>query len=150
MNDTLGKITIFILDDDRYYGLFLKNTLRNDNYDIHYFQHEQECIQKLNTIPEILILDHKLEFSTGLEVLDEVNRQCNGKTKVIYLSGQEHVHVALQALKAGAVTYVEKTGEAIEVLNTALDHLVNLTNNFKNKLDLDVFRKRVLKSNQVF
>lgn len=144
MRNRKRKIKIFVLDDDRYYGLFLKNALSNEEYDILYFQHEQECIQQLKLSPEILILDHKLEMVTGLEVLDEVNRQCKGKTQVIYLSAQEHVHIAVKALKEGAITYVEKSGEAVSAINEAISHVVKLTNNFNEKLDLKAFRNASL------
>ncbi len=95
MRNRKRKIKIFVLDEDRYYGVFLKNALSNENYDVHYFQHEYECVQHLKMVPEILILDHKLELVTGLEVLDEVKRQCKGKTHVIYLSAQEHGHIVI-------------------------------------------------------
>ena len=129
------KIKVFVLDDDRYYGLFLKNALKNDNYDIHYFQHEQECIQHLKTQPDILILDHMLEYTTGLEILAEVNRQRKGKTQVIYLSAQEHVHIAIKALKEGAIVYVEKSGEAVKAIKQSISQVVKLTNNFNENLD---------------
>lgn len=138
------KIKIFVLDDDRYYGLFLKNALDNEEYDVLYFQNEHECIQQLKMLPEILVLDHKLETVTGLEVLDEVKRQCKGKTQVIYLSAQEHVHIAVKALKEGAIAYVEKSGEAVSAINEVISQVVKLTYNFKDKLDLRVFRNSSL------
>lgn len=141
MNKKNFKIKIFVLDDDRYYGLFLKNALENDQYSIDYFQNEKECIQHLKLLPEILILDHRLENTTGLEILNEVNRQCKGKTQVIYLSAQEYVHVAVKALKEGAIIYLEKSGEAVQAINNAISQVVKLTNNFNNKLDLKEFRK---------
>lgn len=138
------KIKIFVLDDDRFYGLFIKNGLNNDDYDVHYFQNEQECIEQLEMSPDILILDHKLENTTGFEVLDEVKRHCKGKTQVIYLSAQDHLHVAVKALKEGAIAYVEKSGEAVNVINKTIYNLVKLTNNFSDNLDLHAFRRTSL------
>ena len=135
------KIKIFILDDDRYHGLFLKNALACDKYQIDYFENEQRCIKELSTLPDILILDHRLEYLTGLEVLEEVKRSCQGKTQVIYLSAQEHVHVAIKALKEGAITYVEKGVNAVEAINDAIDQIIELTNDFKIQLDLSKFRR---------
>ena len=135
------KIKIFILDDDRYHGLFLKNALTCDKYQIDYFENEQVCIKELSTLPDILILDHRLEYLTGLEVLEEVKRSCQGKTQVIYLSAQEHVHVAIKALKEGAITYVEKGVNAVEAINDAIEQIVELTNDFKIQLDVSKFRR---------
>lgn len=135
------KIKIFILDDDRYHGLFLKNALECDKYQIDYFENEQRCIKELITLPDILILDHRLEYLTGLEVLEEVKRSCQGKTQVIYLSAQEHVHVAIKALKEGAITYVEKGVNAVEAINDAIEQIIELTNDFKIQLDVSKFRR---------
>jgi len=137
-------IKIFILDDDRYYGHFLKNSLKNDKYDIRYFQNENECLNCLTENPDILILDHILEYTTGLEVLDEVQRQSQRKINVIYLSAQEHVHIAIKAMAEGAITYIEKTGNATETINQAIENIIKLTKNFTVNLKLQEFRKQHL------
>jgi DNA-binding NtrC family response regulator len=82
-----------------------------------------------------------LEYLTGLEVLEEVKRSCQGKTQVIYLSAQEHVHVAIKALKEGAITYVEKGVNAVEAINDAIEQIIELTNDFKIQLDVSKFRR---------
>mgnify|MGYP002630404854 CR=1 FL=1 len=125
------KVKIFILDDDRYYGIFLKNALNSPNYSIEYFQAEQDCLAALEDAPDVLILDHTLKYTTGLEILDEVNRKFKGKVQVIYLSGQEYMHIAVKALKEGAVTYVEKTSNSANVINNVIDQIVSKTKNFK-------------------
>jgi len=140
------KTHIFVLDDDRYYGLFLQNALRAEGYDVRYFQHEYECIEQLKLLPEVLILDHKLETLTGLDVLDEVKRQCKGKTQVIYLSAQEHGHIVIKALKEGATTYLEKDEGVVSAVKEAISRMVKLTNNFNESLDLKAYRNYSLPS----
>ncbi len=142
MKEKIKKVSIYILDDDRYYGLYLAKALRNEKYDIEYFQHEKECIQNLDSIPDILILDHRLEYATGLEILEEVNRKCKGKTMVIYLSAQENVHVAVKAMKEGAITYVEKSSFSVEAIIDTIEQIASLTNNFNNNLDITKFRSQ--------
>jgi FixJ family two-component response regulator len=128
------KIRIFILDDDRYYGMFLRNALDSTNYSIEYFQREQDCLSALENAPDVLILDHRLQYTTGLEILDEVNRKCKGKVQVIYLSGQEYMHIAIKALKEGAVTYIEKTSNSANAINSVIDQIVSNTKNFNAHL----------------
>ena len=140
MENFTRKTTIFILDDDRYYGLFLKNALKSTDYSIKYFPDEGSCIEELVTVPDILILDHSLEYTYGLEVLDEVSRKCKGKTHVIYLSAQEHVHIALRALKEGAVAYIEKNDKTVNSISEAIGQIISLTQNFKQSLDVGKLR----------
>lgn len=140
MENFTRKTTIFILDDDRYYGQYLKNALKSNGYTIKYFSYEESCIEELLTFPDILILDHLLENMNGLEVLDEVSRKCKGKTHVIYLSAQEHVHVALRALKEGAATYIEKNDKTVNSISEAIRKIISLTQNFKHSLDVDKLR----------
>jgi len=128
------KVKIFILDDDRYYGIFLKNALNSPNYSIEYFQAEQDCLAALEDAPDILILDHRLQYMTGLEILDEVNRKCKGKTQVIYLSGQEYTHIAIKALKEGAVTYVEKSSDSFNIINDVIIQIISKTKSLKTVL----------------
>jgi DNA-binding NtrC family response regulator len=135
MKKLLKKINIFILDDDRYYSHFLKMALKNDKYDIKVFQKENKCIEEIKICPDILILDHKLEHTTGLEVLDLVNRMNHGKTKVIYLSAQEHVHIAVKAMKRGAITYIEKSDDTVKEIDKIIQKMTKITNNFQSNID---------------
>ena len=84
-------IKVFIMDDNRYFGNMLKASLSKKNRTVKYFQSEIELIRHLNEKPEILILDHKLEHCTGLEVLEVIKRKCGDSTNVIYLSAQEYL-----------------------------------------------------------
>ena len=134
MENYSKKTRIFILDDDRYYGMFLKNALDSINYSIEYFQKEQDCLVALEDFPDVLILDHRLQNMTGLEILDEVNRKCKGKTQVIYLSGQEYTHIAIKALKEGAVAYVEKSSDSFNIINDVIIQIISKTKSLKTVL----------------
>jgi FixJ family two-component response regulator len=134
MENYSKKTRIFILDDDRYYGMFLKKALNSMNYSIEYFQKEQDCLKALGNSPDILILDHRLQNMTGLEILDEVNRKCKGKTQVIYLSGQEYTHIAIKALKEGAVAYIEKSSDSFNIINDVIIQIISKTKSLKTVL----------------
>ena len=134
MENYSKKTRIFILDDDRYYGMFLKKALNSINYSIEYFQKEQDCLKALGNSPDILILDHRLQYMTGLEIMDEVNRKCKGKTQVIYLSSQEYTHIAIKALKEGAVTYVEKSSDSFNIINDVIIQIISKTKSLKTVL----------------
>jgi len=134
------KIKIFILDDNRYFGNLVEDKLKDDNRDVRYFQNEIELIRQLNEKPEILILDHRLESCTGIEILEVVKRKCGESTNVIYLSAQEYVHITLKALRAGAVEYVEKGVTSLNYLNSVISKINNHTNNFTKPINIDLYR----------
>lgn len=133
---------IFILDDDQYFGTYLTHCLEKSFSKVMYFQDEEMCIKALHQFPEILILDHKLENSTGLQIIEEVERVCGDRTNIIYLSSQEHVHITLKALKAGAVDYFEKSTFSVEHLGEAISRIAELTGNYVKPLDIDKYRQK--------
>ena len=61
---------------------------------------------------------------------------------VIYLSAQENVHVAVKAMKEGAITYVEKSSFSVEAIIDTIEQIASLTNNFNNNLDITKFRSQ--------
>jgi DNA-binding response OmpR family regulator len=134
-------VKIFILDDDRYFGRFIQEALKEKFSDVTYFQAEHACIKALIEKPDILVLDHKLENCTGLQIIKEVHRLCGDKTNILYLSAQEHVHITLKALKSGAVDYLEKDSCTITGLSLAIKKIQRLTNNFSIPLNIKAYRQ---------
>ena len=135
------NIKIFILDDDRYFGRFIQEALKEKFTDVTYFQSERDCIKALVEKPDILVLDHKLENCTGLYIIKEVHRLCGEKTNILYLSAQEHVHITLKALKSGAVDYLEKDSCTITGLSLAIKKIQSLTQNFTIPLNIKAYRQ---------
>lgn len=135
-----ASIKIFILDDNRYFGTMVKEVLKNQNREITYFQSEMEFIRNLSDNPEVIILDHKLEHCTGLEILEVVKRRCGNKTNVIYLSAQEYLNVTLKSLRNGAVEYVEKGLTPLPYLDKVIKKISVHTNNFLEPINLVAYR----------
>lgn len=131
---------IFILDDDRYFGSYVLNALKKTYSDVTYFHSERECMEALNELPDVLILDHKLENSTGFEIMEEVHRKTRNKTNVLYISAQEKVHVTLKALRCGALDYLEKDSNAVSCIKSALEKIQSLTDGFRLPLDFEKYR----------
>jgi len=63
--------------------------------------------------PSVILLDIKLSHSklNGLEVFQNLVKQGNLKSKVIVISGEASRSEIAQAMKLGAHTFIEKTGE---------------------------------------
>ena len=71
-------------------------------------------------MPDILVMDMSMPGMGGLEALRRI-RTRYPKSKVIIFSMHENVIFATQALTAGAVGYVSKSGEASDLLVAVAD-----------------------------
>lgn len=123
------KTKIIILDDDAFFGNLLKNFLYNQEYrNIELYQNEDKCIDSIKNESMVVILDHHLEKSTGLDVMKEIQKK-NPDAYIIYLSGQEYMHIAVKALRSGAIDYIEKNSKAFYQLKTLIDQIMHGQNN---------------------
>ncbi len=99
---------IFLVDDDPFYGLLYEKMLRQLGFqDTTIYQDGQELINALTQHPEIVFLDHNMQNMDGLEVLKKIKR-INPDVYVVFISGQESLSVAVDALKYGAFDYIIK------------------------------------------
>lgn len=99
---------IFILDDDPIYRSLYEQMLKtNGFYDVKTFEHGQDLINSLDEEPEIVFVDFSMEPMDGLDVLKKIKR-INPDIYVIFLSGQEDIDTAVNALKYGAFDYIAK------------------------------------------
>ncbi len=135
-----NEIKIYILDDNEYFGTMLEGKLSGKNRIVKSFQSEIEFIRRLKDAPDIIILDHKLEHCTGLQVLQVIKRKFDTVPNVIYLSAQEHLNITLKALKNGAVEYIEKGLAPVEYIETVIAKITKHTSDFKTPLDITSYR----------
>lgn len=112
--------TIYIVDDDDAVRASLHSllSLRSDLI-IRAFRSGDMFLESLSDLdPGVLLLDFHMPGSTGLDVLNSVAN--DPRFVSIILTGQGNVGLAVQAMKAGALDFIEKPYEA-EFLMTAID-----------------------------
>ena len=125
------KKNIYILDDDQLFSKSLSHYLSNNGHEnVSVFENSESLFKEKNESPEIIILDHFLTNEIGLKVLENI-KEIWPETRVIYLSGQEKVSVAIESIRVGAYAYVEKKDnvypkikELIEAKNTEGSYLL--------------------------
>ncbi len=111
---------IYIVDDDDAVRASLHSLLsvRSDLV-IRGFRSGDAFLESLPDLdPGILLLDFHMPGSTGLDVLNAVGS--DPRFVAIILTGQGNVSLAVQAMKAGALDFIEKPYEA-EFLMHAID-----------------------------
>jgi DNA-binding NtrC family response regulator len=99
---------IFIVEDDKFYGEYLKHYLSsNPDYEIQHFLSGREFIEQLHRKPDLVTLDYNLPDMNGAAILKKI-RQISPETQVIVVSGQNDISTALDLIKDGAYDYIVK------------------------------------------
>jgi DNA-binding NtrC family response regulator len=119
---------ILLVEDDPFYANLIRMFLEQNGYtDIKHVDNALECLQQVreDRVPDLIILDYFLGTMDGLSVDNPgelSNRNLDGlstlkqikaykpELKVILLSGQKDVKIAVQSIKKGAYEYVVKKG----------------------------------------
>ncbi|TDH28107.1 sigma-54-dependent Fis family transcriptional regulator [Segetibacter sp. 3557_3] len=114
---------VFIVEDDLWYSSMLEYyLLLNPDYVIQKFDTAKSFLAKLHEKPDVVTLDYSLPDMNGDLLLAQV-RESSPDTKVIIISGQEEVKVALDLLKKGAYDYIVKDEDAKDRLWNTINHL---------------------------
>ncbi|MCS7210597.1 MAG: sigma-54 dependent transcriptional regulator [Chloroherpetonaceae bacterium] len=117
---------IYVIDDDPSFRLLLERTLSKD-FRIQTFAKASECLRAMETcLPALVLTDYTMPDLNGVE-LTSIIRQRYPSVAVIVLTGYGSVESAVEALKAGAFHYIEKThtGAGVTANFTVLRTLIS-------------------------
>lgn len=104
----MGAYTIFIVEDDDWYGEILQYHLSlNPDYQVFLFKTAKECLSKMSLRPDLITLDFSLPDITGDKLFKKI-REINAAIPVIMISSQEDISVAVNLLKMGVNDYLIK------------------------------------------
>ena len=125
---------LFIVDDDPIYSSFISTVMDQAGFkDIQSFENESQVMDKIYQNPNIIFLDYYLNKANGLDILKKI-KAINPDIYVIFLSSQEKIDVAVNALKYGALDYIIKNDEAKSRIITSVNRILNLETKKKNFL----------------
>jgi DNA-binding NtrC family response regulator len=97
-----------IIEDERVLAKNIKTYLERHEYEAMVLDSGEEALSRLDDFqPDVLVLDYHLPKMNGLEVLAEIRKRAP-RAKVIMITGNATVEVAVQAMKAGAFDYLAK------------------------------------------
>ena len=120
---------VFLVDDDLLYLKALELSISGymGSVEIHSFITGEECLKHLNLKPAVVILDYYLNTSSpnaqnGVEVLKRIKR-VYPKTKVILLSAQDSLNIAIDCMENGAYDYIAKSQTSFIRINNLLSNI---------------------------
>ncbi len=134
------SIKIFIVEDDLWYSSMLEYYLSlNPDYVIQKFDSAKAALAKMHEKPDVVTLDYSMPDMTGDQILTQI-KESSPETKVIVISGQEDVKIALDMLKKGAYDYIVKDEDAKDRL---WNSIINLRENVELKRELETLKEEV-------
>jgi DNA-binding NtrC family response regulator len=121
--ETHNNIRIFLVDDDSFCINLYKQYLNSLGYfNITTFENGPDCLNSLSFKPDVIFLDHGMDYLTGLEVLKKI-RACNQDIFVVFLTGQPSIMTAVKALRLGATEYIVKGIYDMDLIKKVLDNI---------------------------
>ena len=99
---------ILVVDDEKNIRLTLSQTLESMEYSVQTAVNGEEALQKLDQQPTGLVfLDLKMPGMDGMEVLRQIKDRWPN-TRVIIITAHGTIQTAVEAMKLGAVDFIQK------------------------------------------
>ena len=119
-----ARATIFIVDDDTAVRDALKLLLRSVGQAVETYASAQEFLDAYSEDrPGCLVLDIRMPGMSGLELQQKLNER-HSILPIIFITGHGDVPMAVEAMQAGAVDFIQKPfrdQDLIDRINQALD-----------------------------
>jgi FixJ family two-component response regulator len=124
----MARPTIFIVDDDAAVRDALKLLLRSVGQAVEAYGSAQEFLDAYSEDrPGCLVLDIRMPGMSGLELQQKLNER-HSILPIIFITGHGDVPMAVEAMQAGAVDFIQKPfrdQDLIDRINQALDKDAN-------------------------
>jgi two-component system, LuxR family, response regulator FixJ len=115
--------TIFIIDDDKSVRRSLSLFLTAIDYHVEAYGSSEEFLCRESFAGTgCLLLDVNLEGKSGIELQEELIKQ-NSHLPIIFITGRGDIHMSVNALKKGAVNFLEKPFKDDELLQSVKEAL---------------------------
>ena len=116
-------LTIFIVEDDPWYGQLLHYHLSQNPADqVHLWTSGQACLDHLHLRPDVVTIDFALPDTSGDRLLHTLRQRCPA-LPLIVISAQSKIATAVALLKLGAADYLVKDDNTKDLLWHAVQKL---------------------------
>lgn len=134
--------TVFVIDDDKAVRHFLRGLIASVNLRVEAFASAQEFLAAYrSSSPGCLLLDIRMPGMSGLELQQELSVR-GIDLPVIVLTGHGNVQVAVHAMKAGAVDFIEKPFNNELLLDRVQKAVAKSVDTYENRIKRDEILNR--------
>ncbi|MBI5561425.1 MAG: diguanylate cyclase [Deltaproteobacteria bacterium] len=114
----MKKARVLVVDDDAFFRTLCSDILTGGGYEVVAAATGAEAVGIVETEPvDVVITDLVMPDLSGLDVLQRT-KQHNALIDVIVITGHGSIESAIEALKSGAVDYIRKPLNGVELLHT--------------------------------
>src|SRR5476649_329302 len=100
--------SILIIEDDEMLADNIRVHLERNQWETHVVHSAEEGLKRLESVrPDMVLTDYRLPGKTGLDVIKGA-LAIDPQIKIIMLTGEGGVQIAVDAIKAGACDYLSK------------------------------------------
>lgn len=131
--------SLLIVDDEKNIRYTLLQALESLEIDVDTAVNGEEALEKINNKQySLILLDLKMPGMNGMEVLRHVSRH-HPETRIIIISAHGTIDSAVEAMKLGAVDFLQKPFAPMEIRDTIAKVLGREDLNEKNASDYSSF-----------
>jgi len=142
------KPVVHIVDDDDAVRDALSLLMMSEDIPAKTFASADEfLLQHAEEQPGCLLLDVRMPGMNGLELLDILNER-KVTLPVIFITGHGDVHMAVNAMKAGALDFIEKPFDnerLVKVVHNCINTCVDLNDTSEHKREVEARLSRLTK-----
>ena len=111
------KQTVIVVDDDAPVRDSMRALLESAGYDVKDYASARAFLDEAVPVRSCLIADIRMPEMDGLELLEEISKRAIN-LPVVIITGHGDVPLAVRAMKAGAVDFVEKPFDDATILES--------------------------------
>jgi signal transduction histidine kinase/ActR/RegA family two-component response regulator len=108
-----SNASVLVVDDDPDHRFLIERALRDAGYEVRAVERGSDALTVLDDV-DLMLLDYRLPDMSGLEVLKAVTDVDGPSVVMVTAMGSEHV--AVEAMRSGAVDYVVKDANYLQHL----------------------------------
>lgn len=119
-----GPASLLIVDDEPVVRDMFEFLLANSGYQVNLAANAEEALESLENFDyNLLIVDKNLPGLSGLELMRRV-RELRPQAEFIVITGYASYQSAVEALRLGALDYLEKPFEDVDLVRKKIDRAV--------------------------
>ena len=135
--------TVYVVDDDEAIRDSIRWLLEASDYNVELYESGESFIAHYNPVTiAVLLLDIRMNGMSGLEVQNFL-REKKADIPIIFITGHGDVPMAVNALKKGAVDFIEKPFD-LEFLKHLIEKLLDATREKRNQVNRRNFNATLL------
>ena len=112
----MNKPVVFVIDDDESVSKSISRLMKSVGFNVRTFTSARDFLdQECQNLPGCLVLDVRMPGISGLELQQKLI-DCSSRLPIILMSAHEDISAREQGLKAGAVEFLQKPFDDIDLI----------------------------------